>query len=229
MNSSSPESLTFPPQDTFPWKLHKMLDDAEAHGFDGVVSWLPDEKGFKVHQAATFVKQVMPHYFRQTKYKSFQRQLNLWDFQRMREHGPGMGGYRHCSFVRHMPSLCIYMRRKKMKGTGREPKLWEGQSKPSPPVSKRDPEDTFISEGRKLDRIEVEDNSAVVESFVFRPKNMHLDESEEQNRFASECPEDRDGCRMPARNNSYLLPTDDLKYVMAGFAMGEMMYSSSSP
>ena len=59
---------------TFPWKLHAMLELAEKENFDGVVSWLPDGKSFKVYDPSTFVKDIMPNFFQQSKYKSFQRQ-----------------------------------------------------------------------------------------------------------------------------------------------------------
>ena len=59
---------------TFPWKLHKMLELAGAEGFEGIVSWLPDGKSFKVYDAKSFVLKVLPAFFQQSKYKSFQRQ-----------------------------------------------------------------------------------------------------------------------------------------------------------
>lgn len=59
---------------TFPWTLHAMLELAEKENFDGVVSWLPDGKSFKVYDPSAFVKDIMPNFFQQSKYKSFQRQ-----------------------------------------------------------------------------------------------------------------------------------------------------------
>ena len=59
---------------TFPWKLHKMLELADQEGFDNIVSWLPDGRSFKVHDPSEFVEQIMPNFFLQSKYKSFQRQ-----------------------------------------------------------------------------------------------------------------------------------------------------------
>jgi hypothetical protein len=98
----------------FPWKLHEMLSDASHFNFDIIVSWLPDETGFRVHDVEKFVQTVMPRYFNQTKYKSFQRQLNMWGFERVRTE-PFKGGYIHECFVRGKPSLCNQMRRQKVK------------------------------------------------------------------------------------------------------------------
>jgi hypothetical protein len=58
----------------------------------------------------------VPHYFRQTKYKSFQRQLNLWGFGRVRQ-GPDKGGYAHPSFVRGDRNKCDMITHTSIKGT----------------------------------------------------------------------------------------------------------------
>ena len=64
----------------FPWTLHNLLEDAEKEGFDATISWRPSGMAFKVHNREEFMKEVLPRYFRQTKFKSFVRQLNLWGF-----------------------------------------------------------------------------------------------------------------------------------------------------
>jgi hypothetical protein len=89
----------------FPWKLHDMLDNAAADGFEDVVSWQENGRSFRVHKPPRFVEAVMAIYFKQTKYKSFQRQLNLYGFTRINE-GPAKGGYRHKYFARGQRSLC---------------------------------------------------------------------------------------------------------------------------
>jgi hypothetical protein len=103
---------------SFPWKLHQMLETAEIEGFDHVVSWHPVDHSFKVHDVNEFLTHVMPRYFNSTKYKSFQRQLNIWGFERITQRGPAFGGCRHAHFVRGNPSLCRSMKRTKVKGTG---------------------------------------------------------------------------------------------------------------
>jgi hypothetical protein len=95
---------------TFPWKLHEMLDSTE---YEKIVSWLPDGTSFKVHTASTFVKDVLPKFFLQTKYKSFQRQLNIWGFERIAT-GPFKGGYNRSDlFVRGNAPLVNSMKRRK--------------------------------------------------------------------------------------------------------------------
>jgi hypothetical protein len=60
----------------FPWKLHQLLEDVELDCNEHIVSWLPDGKAFKVHKPNAFCKKVMAAYFRQTKLKSFTRQVS---------------------------------------------------------------------------------------------------------------------------------------------------------
>jgi hypothetical protein len=84
----------------FPWKLHEMLSCAKTEDFESVVSWLPDGNSFKVHDQDEFVRNILPAYLEnQTKYKSFQRQLNLWGFERILR-GDWKGGYYHKDFVK---------------------------------------------------------------------------------------------------------------------------------
>lgn len=90
---------------SFPRKLHAMLEEASKTNSEDVVSWQPGGKSFKVHKPPQFADEIMNNYFNQTKYKSFQRQLNMYGFQRV-HHGPNKGGYYHKSFIRRSPDLC---------------------------------------------------------------------------------------------------------------------------
>jgi hypothetical protein len=87
----------------FPWKVHAMLTESEADKLDFIVSWLPDGHSFKVHDHHSFVSLVLPKFFKQTKYKSFQRQLNLWGFTRVSA-GDSKGA---CKFTTAMNELVI--------------------------------------------------------------------------------------------------------------------------
>jgi hypothetical protein len=87
----------------FPWQLHALLEAADREGFNQIVSWI-DDSGFKVHNPTLFVKHIMPRFFkRQSKYKSFLRQVNLWQFKRLtRSRGPTCkNGYFHEFFQRY--------------------------------------------------------------------------------------------------------------------------------
>eukprot|EP00534_Pseudo-nitzschia_fraudulenta_P001862 CAMPEP_0201129996 /NCGR_PEP_ID=MMETSP0850-20130426/38526_1 /ASSEMBLY_ACC=CAM_ASM_000622 /TAXON_ID=183588 /ORGANISM="Pseudo-nitzschia fraudulenta, Strain WWA7" /LENGTH=492 /DNA_ID=CAMNT_0047399621 /DNA_START=222 /DNA_END=1700 /DNA_ORIENTATION=+ len=67
----------------FPVKVYEMLEHAEAKQFSHIVSWNENGSGFMVHDKDHFTKEIVPHYFNLTKYKSFQRQLSLYGFQRV--------------------------------------------------------------------------------------------------------------------------------------------------
>jgi hypothetical protein len=101
---------------SFPIKLHAVLLQVENDGLSHIVSWMPHGRCFVIHKPKEFVDLVMPKYFRQTKLTSFQRQLNLYGFQRLTR-GADAGGYYHECFLRGMEFLCKKMTRTKVKGT----------------------------------------------------------------------------------------------------------------
>jgi len=60
----------------------------------------------------------MPKYFHMSSFSSFQRQLNLYNFQRISD-GPERDAYYHEYFVRGDPELCSHIKRNKVKGLTR--------------------------------------------------------------------------------------------------------------
>jgi hypothetical protein len=114
----------------FPLKLHEMLDTVRADGMEHIVSWQPHGRCFVVHKTKEFVE-LLPHYFKLSKLASFQRQLNLYGFQRLTR-GPDKGGYYHELFLQDKVFLAHSIQRIKVKGTGvrarsnpdQEPDFW---------------------------------------------------------------------------------------------------------
>lgn len=117
-----PESQINPPiarggvRCPFPLKLHEMLDEIEKDGYASVISWQPHGRSFVVHKPKEFVRHVMPVYFNQSKFSSFQRQLNLYGFNRITQ-GLDKGGYYHELFLRGKRPLTRRIQRTKVKGT----------------------------------------------------------------------------------------------------------------
>ena len=106
---------------TFPQKLHQMLSDLEKEeGGTGIACFLPHGRAFAIHKPKEFVNSVMPKYFRMSRFSSFQRQLNLYDFQRITE-GPDKGAYFHELFVKGRPQLSTRIKRNKIKGVSGGP------------------------------------------------------------------------------------------------------------
>ena len=98
-------------------KLHELLDKTEEDGLSDIVTWKPHGRAFIIRNAKKFAEIVLPEYFGQTKFFSFQRQLNLYDFTRISE-GPDKGAYYHEMFLRGKIFLANCITRRKVKGRG---------------------------------------------------------------------------------------------------------------
>jgi hypothetical protein len=109
------KKLSSEPKSKFPTRLRKMLDDAEENDFSHVVSWNSEGGSFKVHDPMVFADDVMPTYFNQTKYKSFQRQLNLYGFVRIHQ-GYHKASYSNENFRRDDLSISPLPRHKVIRG-----------------------------------------------------------------------------------------------------------------
>jgi len=103
----------------FAWKLYEMLETVHKNEVDtDIVSWVDNGEAFKVHDLNRFVDEIVPTYFKQSKYKSFQRQLYFYGFIRETSFGKKChtpGSYRHPKFIRGKKTLCLSMAPKKTK------------------------------------------------------------------------------------------------------------------
>lgn len=99
----------------FPTALYDMLEEADKIGHSNVVSWRDNGKSFLVHKSDEMIP-VLNRYFRQSKYKSFLRQLQCYGFHRVLV-GPLRGTLSHPLLVRGERYLCLRMRRKGTKST----------------------------------------------------------------------------------------------------------------
>ncbi len=104
----------------FPMKLHDMLEHIQSDEPElaSIVSWQPHGRCFLVHKPKDFADHVLPRFFQQKKYASFQRQLNLYGFSRITRQGADRGSYYHEFFLRGKKFLCRGINRMKVKGTG---------------------------------------------------------------------------------------------------------------
>ena len=92
----------------FPERLHNILTETTTEGcFEGIVSWQPHGRAFLVRDKKRFTQEVLPKYFKQSKFSSFCRQLSLYGFVRLRRDGPDKGGYYHEMFLRGRKDLCL--------------------------------------------------------------------------------------------------------------------------
>ncbi|KAL7540922.1 hypothetical protein ACHAXR_010478 [Thalassiosira sp. AJA248-18] len=102
----------------FPTKLYAMLELADVQGYgssSNAVAWLPHGRAFRVLDEKIFVESIVPVFFKQTKIRSFYRQLNLWGFKRL-SMGCDAGAWYNEFFVRGSQSEIKKMVRIKVKG-----------------------------------------------------------------------------------------------------------------
>jgi hypothetical protein len=131
---SQPQKLRGGVSTPFPLKLHELLKKAMAEGHGDIVSWQPHGRCFVVYKARDFQDIILPKYFKLRKISSFQRQLNLYGFQRL-TFGRDRGGYYHELFLRNKEFLAHEIRRVQVKGTRvrarsnpeQEPNFWTMQ------------------------------------------------------------------------------------------------------
>lgn len=100
----------------FPKLLYIMLSRADSDGYASICSWRPHGRAFCIHNRDAFVARILPLYFRQTRFASFQRQLNLYGFYRMKRKGPDYRSYYQENFLRGRPDLAESIQRQKLKG-----------------------------------------------------------------------------------------------------------------
>ena len=69
----------------FPWRLHQILDEMHKAGDRSIICWQPDGRHFQVINPTLLMQKVVPKFFKQKTFKSFQRQLHIYGFQRVGE------------------------------------------------------------------------------------------------------------------------------------------------
>ena len=83
---------------SFPEKIYFMLEQCEKEGRQDVISFVDNGTAFLIHKPRFFETDIMPLFFASRRMSSFQRQLNIYGFQRINE-GQFRGAYRHKDFI----------------------------------------------------------------------------------------------------------------------------------
>ena len=97
----------------FPGKLHDMMTFVEQEGLESIISWVRNGRAVMVHNPEKLVE-LLPLFFGQTKYRSFERQMNMWHFERVLA-GEHKGAFVHPYFIKGNKPLCAYMSRHGLK------------------------------------------------------------------------------------------------------------------
>lgn len=93
----------------FPGKLHNMMEYVESEGLQDIVSWVMDGRAIKVHDPQK-LQSILPNFFNQTRYRSFERQLHMWHFEKL-WCGRDRGSFSHPYFIKGNRALCSKMSR----------------------------------------------------------------------------------------------------------------------
>ena len=114
--------------------LRGMLDGAEQHGIDHIISWLPHGKAFKIHREDQFSRSILPIVTDIPSLKNFRRTLDWYGFKRIAK-GKDIGAFFHPLFDRDNPSKCrkksaAAMKACAWKNTLSEPNFYENQEGP---------------------------------------------------------------------------------------------------
>ena len=87
-NSGPEEMFDEDCQHIFPQRLMNILSNEKNHD---AICWLPHGKAFIIRNRKIFAEKIMPRFFaRKSKYSSFTRKLNRWNFVRVSS-GPEIG------------------------------------------------------------------------------------------------------------------------------------------
>jgi hypothetical protein len=91
-------------------QLYAILAD-ERHA--DCISWNVEGTSFTVFNPNDFQQNVLPKFFKTTKFASFQRQLNYFGFQKLRQRGYS---YAHTLFMKGRRDLLVDIKRKQNTG-----------------------------------------------------------------------------------------------------------------
>mmetsp|Transcript_20448 Transcript_20448/g.26821 ORF Transcript_20448/g.26821 Transcript_20448/m.26821 type:complete len:246 (+) Transcript_20448:19-756(+) len=99
----------------FPRRLYEMLESesklaSTLPDHSQVISWSASGKAFGILDVNQFTSRVLSKYFRTSKFSSFQRNLNLYGFSKVRR-GPDADMYAHPSFLRGRPEMLMQLRK----------------------------------------------------------------------------------------------------------------------
>eukprot|EP00956_Cyclotella_meneghiniana_P027723 scaffold62892_cov45-Cyclotella_meneghiniana.AAC.1 len=76
---SKPPSSRRKPKPTFPDRLHAVLSN---RSLSDIIAWLPSGKSFCILNKDEFTKKILPMYFKESKFASFDRRLKRWGFRK---------------------------------------------------------------------------------------------------------------------------------------------------
>ncbi|KAM3139419.1 hypothetical protein pb186bvf_008444 [Paramecium bursaria] len=108
--------------------LIKTYDILENPEYRDIISWTEDGLAFVVRNVNELAEKVLPNHFKHNNYASFVRQLNMYDFHKIKNDG-GENEFRHRFFQRGNKHLLCEIRRKQ----GEQMEQYEDRNQNSSP------------------------------------------------------------------------------------------------
>ena len=72
--------------------------------YSHIISWTPDGRSFTIMRPKAFATEILPKFFKESKYSSFTRKLHRWGFQRHLR-GAETGSFFNKNFQKGRPDL----------------------------------------------------------------------------------------------------------------------------
>jgi len=95
------------PTNAFPFKLHKLVSECRD---ETICRFMANGRAFLVVDKERFVSEILPKYFKQSQWGSFQRQLHNYGFERVAQ-GPYKGAFYHELFIQDQSGLMTFCKR----------------------------------------------------------------------------------------------------------------------
>lgn len=105
-----------------PGFLKKTYNILEKEEFSPIICWSSDGKSFRIKDVKLFEKEVLPLYFKHNKCTSFVRQLNMYDFHKLRLKDKSKE-FKHAYFQRGKFGLLAHIQRKTTENSSVEDNL----------------------------------------------------------------------------------------------------------
>jgi len=105
----------------FPRRLYEMIEAEtnpccslvaghQLQEANAIIEWSQSGRAFRINDISLFAAHLLPKYFRTSKFSSFQRNLNLYGFTKVRR-GPDADMYAHPAFIRGYPQNLSQLRK----------------------------------------------------------------------------------------------------------------------
>ena len=65
--------------------LRKLYNMLMKESLKGAIAWSDEGTSFEVHNRVDFIKEILPRYFKHNNMNSFIRQLNMYDFHKVKQ------------------------------------------------------------------------------------------------------------------------------------------------